>query len=428
MPRFIYKAKKGPTEVVQGEINAEDEDSALGKISAMGLIPIKLQAATPGMQVPAEPTPVTKKVSTAKKEKPEKPSAPVKIDEAKIKIPLKDLNIFTRQFAILLKANVQLLKSFQVLQIQTSNVKFKEVLKKVQNALKEGSSLSEALQLFPRIFNNIYVSLIHSGEVSGTLDKVMLRLADFAERDAEVRSRVKSALVYPIILFFVGVGTIFVLITFVMPRLMVVFEDLGTELPEITQFMLRVSDFCQAYWMFMLGGVAVLVVYVRSIGMSKTQKRMFDALALKLPVFGKLVEKAEIAKFLRSLQLLYENGIPLFQAVDVSANTVSNLIIQEELKKVPALLEGGETLAASLETVPYISSFVTNMVSVGEESGQLDAAVGETASFFETETNQFVKMGTSILEPLMILGVGIIVGFIVIAMLLPIFDIQAMAS
>ncbi len=408
MPRFVYKAKKGPSEIVQGEVDAEDEDAAIGKISAWGLVPIKLE--------PASGTQSSGPKNLAPAEK------------SKVRIPYRDLNIFTRQFAILLKASVPLLKIFDVLHLQSENPKFRAVLKDIQSALRQGSSLSEALAVYPRIFSEVYVSLVHSGEVSGTLDKVLMRLAEFAEREAEVRGRVQAAFVYPAFLLLVGIATIFVLLTFVMPRLMGLFGDLGTELPLITRIMIRISHFFQSYWVFMVAAVAIATLTIRSRGISEGQRRTLDRFAIRFPVIGVLLQKAETARFLRSMELLYENGIPLYQAVGVATQTLSNMAIREELEKVAPRLEGGATLAKSLEEVPYISAFVTNMVSVGEESGQLGAAVRETATFYEQETNQMIKIATSLLEPAMILGIGIIVGFIVISMLLPIFEIHVLAQ
>ena len=270
--------------------------------------------------------------------------------------------------------------------------------------------------------------MVQAGEVSGTLDKVLIRLSEFAEREAEVRARVQGAIVYPLFLLGMGILTIFILLTFVMPRMIALFADLGTELPGPTRIVIVISNFCQHNWVWIVLTVSAISVLLRTKGLSKSQKRSLDLFALKLPIIGDLIKKAESARFLRSMELLYEHGIALYQAVAVANNTVSNQLVREELDKVPARLEGGATLAHSLAEVPYVSKFVTHMVSVGEESGQLGTAIAETASFYEQETNQMIKVATSMLEPVMILGIGIMVGFIVIAMLLPIFEIHVLAQ
>lgn len=419
MPQFRYKAKKGPTEIIEGEIDAENEDAALGKIAALGLIPIKLEPLTSG---PPE---------AASASFPASPAAFALLtpqNKAKLTVTYRDLNVFTRQFAILLKANVPLLRIFQVLQTQTQSLKFRQALWDMQNSLREGGSLSEVLASYPRIFSQIYISMIHAGEVSGTLDQVLTRLAEFAEKEAEVRSRIQAALIYPLFLLGVGVLTIFILLTFVMPRLINLFADLGTELPFLTRVLIKVSHFFQSYWWAIAGTVAALSLWLRSFGLSEGQKKAIDEIVIHLPIFGCLIEKAEVARFLRSLELLYENGIPLFRAVEVATHTVSNRVVRQGLEKVPGRLEAGQTLAKSLEGLAYISNFVTNMVSVGEESGELGAAVRETATFYEQETAQFVKIATSLLEPMMILGVGIVIGLIVVAMLLPVFDIHVLSQ
>ncbi len=415
--RFIYKAKKGPGEIIQGEVEADNEDAALGKITAAGLVPVKL---TPiGLEIPSPAS--GKREGIAE-------TAPVNFNRQQVRITHRDLNVFTRQFAILSKASVPLLKIFDVLSNQTQNLKFRSVLKEIQKKLQDGGGLSETLAIYPKIFSQIYVSLIHSGEISGTLDQVLAKLAEFAEKEAETRAKVQSAMIYPAFLFLVGIGTVFILMTFVMPRLMGLFSDLGTPLPGITIFMMSISRFLQRTWIFIGAAIAAVVFWLRTKGLSDSQQRQLDHFLAHAPAIGKVVEKSEVARFLRSIELLYENGIPLYKAVSIGAKTVTNVLIREQLEKIPDLLEGGATLAKSLEQAPFVSPFVCQMVAVGEESGALTSALRETALFYEQETDQFVKLATSLLEPFMILSIGIVVGFIVISMLLPIFEIHVAAQ
>ncbi|MSR77434.1 MAG: type II secretion system F family protein [Candidatus Omnitrophica bacterium] len=425
MPKFNYKAKKGPTEIVQGEIDAESEDAALGKIAAQGLIPLKLES----LSKQAAPAP---SAAPRKKEAPTPSSGPVKAldlaEKAKLQIKRRDFEIFTRQFAILLKANVPLLRIFGVLQKQADHPAFKLLLTDIQDQIRAGNSLSDALRNYPRIFNALYVNMIESGEISGTLDVVLRRLSDFSQKEAEIRSKIQSAMIYPIFLFVMGIATVFLLLTFILPRLMKVFEDLGTELPEITKSVITASHFCQDHWMVIVGTVVGLAVLFKTQGISKAQRKIIDPFLLKIPVFGDLIKKTETTKFLRSLELLYENGISLYKAVEVAARTVDNIAIQVQLETLREKLQGGATLTQSMQSVSYISDFVINMISVGEESGKLTEAVQETASFYEQEANQTVKLATALIEPFMILFIGGMIGFIVIAMLLPIFEISANAK
>lgn len=422
MPLFLYKAKKGPEEIVQGTLEAENEDAALGKITERGLVAIQLhpvQELTPAVSVPEAEEIKTKEQGKGLFSQAQK---------KKIRVSHKELNVFTRQFAIILKAHVPLLKIFEILQTQTASAKFRKVLRDIQSLLREGESISAALKQYPRIFSEIYASMVHAGEVSGTLDKVLGQLAEFSEKEAEIRTKVQNAFIYPLFLLFVGIATVFVLLTFVMPRLIVLFSDLGTALPLPTQIIIKISYFLQAYWVTILLGTAVVAFILRSGGLSPSQKKIFDQFKLSFPIFGNLILKSETAKFLRSVELLYESGIPLYQAVRIGSETVSNLAMREKLLKVPELLEGGKTFAKSLEEVPYISRFVSQMISVGEESGQLGVSARETAVFYEQETDQAVKIATTLLEPLMILAIGIVIGGIVISMLLPIFEIHALAQ
>ena len=426
--KFLYKAKKGPTEIVEGEIDAENEDAALGKISGLGLIPVKLFSPE-GAAAAAESAAQSSKAPKAAAQAVPMDTSPLtSAAKASVRVSHKNVDVFTRQFAILMKASVPLLRIFQILQAQTTHKKFNQVLQNIQDSLRQGGSLSETLGEYPRIFPPIYVNMVNSGEASGTLEKVLIKLAEFSEREAEIRSKVKSAFIYPAFLLLVGIGTVFILLTFVMPRLMGLFADLGTVLPLPTRIIIAISKFLQAYWIFILPAVGALVVLLKTKGLSEAQKKNLDVLALKLPVLGDVIIKSEVARFLRSLSLLYESGIPLYRAASIAARTVSNTSMRTELEKVMGRLEGGATLAKSLQEVPYISNFVSQMVSVGEESGQLSAAVGETASFYEQETNQFIRVVTSLIEPLMILIIGVVIGFIVVAMLLPIFEIHVLAQ
>lgn len=421
MPLFVYRAKKGPKEIVEGEIDAENEESALGKIADLGLIPIKIEAAVSGVQRPSD--------SGSRAEPPRKERSPVSptSPDAFLRIRHKDFNVFTRQFAILLKANVPLLKIFDTLQGQTVSTKFKAVLKNIQEQIRQGASLSEVLSRYPGIFTNLYISMVEAGEVSGTLDIVLTRLADFTDREAEIRSKIQSAMIYPLFLLGVGILTVFILLTFIMPRLMTVFKDLGTELPTVTQVVIQASQFCQSYWLILLiaGFAGGLILRTQAAAI---RRNILDGLLIKLPVVKDLVGKAEIAKFLRSLELLYENGITLYRAVEVSTRTLDNHLIRKEFQKIPERLEAGSTLAKSMEGIPYVTEFVINMVSVGEESGSLGSAVRETAGFYEQETNQVIKIATTLIEPFMILLIGTVVGFLIIAMLLPIFEIHVLAQ
>ena len=424
MPKFNYKAKKGPTEIVQGEIDADSEEAALGKISAQGLIPIKLEPLVKPSPS-AAPAPVKKAESST----PQETAKPLGLEEkSKLQIKRRDFDIFTRQFAILLRANVPLLRIFTSLQTQTHSASFKIMLGDIQEQLRAGSSLSDTLRRYPRIFNQLYVNMIESGEISGTLDVVLIRLSEFSQKENEIRSKVQSALIYPLFLLVMGIITIFALLTFILPRLMHVFEDLGTELPAITKAVISASHFCQNNWLMIVGSVLVVVALSRTQGISKAQKKILDPMLIKIPIFGDLIKKSETTKFLRSLELLYENGIPLYKAVEVSARTVENIAIQDQLETLKAKLQGGATLTQSMQQVPYIGTFVTNMISVGEESGKLTEAIQETASFYEQEATQTVKIATALIEPFMILLIGGMIGFIVIAMLLPIFEISAGAK
>ena len=405
MTKFIYEAKNGPREVMKGSMEAETLDTVVNRLNEMGYFPLSVREEGTGNGDSIRKTPLSKLGQ---------------------RISSRDLSIFTRQLSDLLESGLTLFKALDVIHEQTENKQLKKVIKDIHSRLKEGQTLSEALSEYPKIFSGLYVSMVKSGEVGGSLEKVLTRLSDFAEKDEELRAKIRAALAYPFLMATIGLLTIFVLLTFVIPRLVAMFKDMGQTLPLPTRILISISHFISGYW-WLIGAVVLLIFFVTKRGRkTKESKLAFDRFKLRIPVIGDLIKKAEISRFGNTLGTLLRNGVPILQSLKVVSETMGNEMLRQEVEKVHNEVGKGEKLGKSLEKSSYFPVFVTNMVIVGEEGGLLEKSLYKVADAYNREVDRTVKMMTSLLEPAMILIMGGIIGFIVISMLLPIFQINLM--
>lgn len=405
MPTFRYVAKRGPKDVIEGVLEAETRANVLSHLAGLGYVPVRISEAAVAAPAPA-PTAV---------------GAPAVRDG---KVPARHLNQFTRQFASLMRSHVPLLRTLGILREQASHPRLRRILEAMTEEIRQGDTLSNALAKHPRVFSPLYISLTKSGEIAGNLDQILDRLAAQTEREETLRAKVQGALVYPLLVLVVGLGTVVFLMTFVMPRLVKLFEGFGGTLPLATRILLAVSHVCQQGWFWGgLGGLVLLGAMVfRSQG---TKARLaIDRLSLRLPLVGTLVRQLELARFARAFGLLLDHGVPILQATDVAIPVVSNRVIRQALERLPADLREGGSLAASLNALPVATPFVVHSVAVGEEGGRVGEALTEIANFYEQEIERLLGMMTSLLEPAMVLLVGGLVGFIVMAVLLPIFELN----
>jgi len=405
MPPFKYRAKDGPKNV-EGTVEAQTKEEAIEKINEMGYLPVR--------------------VEVKKDNEPDKGVASRHIFAPRVKS--KDVTIFSRQLASFVKSGVPILRGLSIISEQAENPAFRQILGEIRNEIKEGSSFSGTLKKYPKIFPPLYVAMVNSGESSGNLHEVLLRIADYRQKQEAIVSRVRSALAYPALMTLVGGGTIFFMLTFVMPRLMRIFTRMEQELPGPTKFLLSISSALQHGWVWMLLGVIVIVVLVRRGQKTRAQRVFMSHLKLRMPVLGPFYYKSELAQFRRTLELLIQSSIPILKAIKVAVPILDNTVIQDELMSSYKDLEEGSSFGKSLAHSNIFPKFMTSLIIVGEESGRLDEAFGEIASTYERDTDEAVKVMTSLLEPVLILVMGLIVGFIVVAMLLPIFEINMMAG
>ncbi|UCH34229.1 MAG: type II secretion system F family protein [Armatimonadota bacterium] len=336
----------------------------------------------------------------------------------------RDLSIFCRQFATMMNAGVSLVRCLAVLEEQTSSLRLREIIRDIQASVEAGETLSRALTKYPGVFTNLFVGLVRAGEVGGVLDETLNRLSTFLEEDQRLKRRIKSAMTYPTLVLVFAVLIVLGLVTFIIPRFMELFEELGVkELPLPTQILVSCSDFMKSKWyIIIIGAVLLWTAFSRYIR-TRTGKRQWDWVKLRIPVFGKLNHKVAIARFSRTLGTLLVSGVPILQALETVAGAIDNEIISDAVMAARAAIREGERIGDPLAKSGLFPPMVVQMISIGEETGSLDAMLSKVADFYESEVEATLQSLTAALEPVMIVLLGGIVGFIVISMFLPLIAI-----
>jgi type II secretory pathway component PulF len=398
MPIYIYKAKKGPETIIEGEMMAENKDALVVKLTSEGLVPVCIE---------------------------EKVKESVKAPEVRTgKVRPRDLDIFTRQLSSLTKSGITLVRSLEILSQQTENPYFKWVIFELEKEMKDGKPLSGAMARFTNIFSPLYINMIKAGEEGGLLDDALNRLAEYMDRNEEIKSKISSALAYPVLLILLGIGTVFVILTFFMPRLISLFTELGQELPLPTRILIGVSSFLHANWGWILMALVFFAILLKRKGALKEKKAVMDWISLKTPVLGTLIRKENMSKFARSFGLLLKGGISVFKAIEIITPTLTSRAYQNALLKVSNNVTQGSSLAKGMQETGAFSPFEISMISVGEQGGRLEETLLEIAKNYERDMDKTLKILTSLIEPLIIIIMGAVVGIIVFAMLLPIFQIN----
>ncbi len=404
MPVYAYRAKKDPQNIVEGRVEGRSEKEAIEKINALGYIPVHVEEC--GVSASRDTTSFNRSVG---------------------KIRPAEVTIISRQLASLLKAGVPILAALNIISEQSENTSLKAMVRNVHDAVKEGSTFSATLMQYPQVFPPIYIAMVRVGEDSGSLPEMLLRISDYRAKQEEMFARFRMALAYPMLMAMVGVGTIIFMLTFVMPRLLNIYNNIDQRLPLPTRILISVSEGLR-HWGIWILLVLIAVIFVAAQQLKSAAGRSFlSVFKLHVPVFGKFILKAELSRFCRTLELLIKSGIPILKGLEVGIPILENEVIKGKLRTSYKDLEQGGSFGRSLKNASLFPLFMTNLLIVGEESGKLDEALSEVASSYERDTDEAIKVMSSLLEPLMILGMGLIVGFIVIAMLLPIFEINVMA-
>lgn len=339
-------------------------------------------------------------------------------------IKVSELAMMTRHLATLVGAGFPLVSAIDTLIPQTGSHIFKKTLANIKDSIVEGNSFADALSLYPGVFSAIYINMVRSGETSGTLEIVLERLADIAEKQEALRSQIRSALLYPVLMLIVGAVVLFFLLVYIVPNITSIFSDMNQILPAPTRFLIAFSDFFKHYWWGMFIIILVAILAVRSIKKTSRGSYLLDKSLLSFPLIGTLARKLAVARFSRTLGSLLENSVPMLQALEIVKNIVGNIIISNAVETASKEVEGGQGLGMVLARSKLFPNMFTQMVKVGEQSGELETMLKKAADVYENEIELNVMNITSMLEPIMILIMGIIVAFIVLSICLPIFEMN----
>lgn len=401
MPRYKYLAKLNPQKNIQGEIEADSEQEAINKLTAMGYYPILV---SPVLSSDKQGNLIVGKITK------------------------KDIALFTRQLSSLIDSGINITNSLNMIARQSNNKSLKAVLNDINAKIKDGKTFSDSLATYPNLFSSLYFSTIKTGEASGNLNEILKRLSSFLERGEEFRDSLRQALTYPVFIMFVSVLTIIVLLMFVVPRLITMFEDMGQVLPLPTRILINSSAFLRVNGWIIVAVILAMIFFLRRLYLSPQGKIAWDRLRLKMFLFGPLTLKTEISRLTRTLSLLLSSGVPVTTSLEISASIVENQILKSEVQKFKERINSGTSFSDSLKGSAFFPEFVTNVIGVGEETGRLDQALMRISDDYEKEVERTLDTLTRMLEPVIILVMGLIVGFIVLSMLLPIFEINLIAK
>jgi type IV pilus assembly protein PilC len=341
----------------------------------------------------------------------------------KKKVQTKEIVIFTRQFATMIDSGLPLVQCLEILSSQQENRTFKDVLVKVKESVESGSTFADALSKHPAVFDKLYVNLVAAGEVGGILDTILNRLAAYTEKSMKLKKQIKGAMVYPATVMSIAIIVVGVILVFVIPTFAAMFAEYGGELPAPTRIVIGLSNFIVKYFVLILIAIFGIIFAVKKYYATANGRKTIDRLALRAPIFGQLIRKVSVAKFTRTLGTLISSGVPILDGLDIVAKTAGNVIVEEAIMKVRQAISEGKTIAEPLQQSGVFPPMVVQMIAVGEATGAMDAMLSKIADFYDDEVDDAVGALTAMMEPLLMVFLGVVVGGMVIAMYLPIFKI-----
>ena len=390
--RFTFEGKNIETErLVRGEVVAKDEEEARKKLQRRGIRPLRIS-----------------KVKTARKRR----------------ITQEDITVFTRQLATMMKAGLPLMQAFEIVARGHSNPSMTEMLMQVRSDVEQGSALGKSLSKYPKYFDRFYCNLVSAGESGGVLESLLDKLAVYKEKTQAIKKKVKTALTYPIAIIVVAIALIFIMMMFVLPAFKEVYANMGAELPSLTQLVMSLSDLFVDY-----GWIMIILLIVLAFGLYKlhekspTFQKRIDALILKLPIFGTIVRKATIARWARTTSTLFAAGVPLVEVLDSVAGASGNILYEEATQDIRAKVTQGLSLTSSMQSTDMFPNMVIQMAAIGEESGSLDDMLNKAAEFYEDEVDNSVSRLSALMEPIIMVVLGSLIGILLIAMYLPLFNL-----
>lgn len=397
MSVFVWKGRTATGEVRAGEVDAETREDALAKLRRQRIITTQVR-------------PKARDIS-------------LNFIRRKRGVKKRDLAIFTRQFSTMIDAGLPLVQCLDILAKQTEDPGFRAIIADVMHDVEAGTTLAEALGKRPQAFDALFVNMVEAGEAGGILDKILQRLATYIEKAEALRRKVKSAMTYPAVVLCVAGGAMVFMLLCIIPVFADVFADFGGKLPVPTQIVVDMSNFLKNTWWLIAGVIIAAVTVLRRYYRTERGRYQIDRLMLRVPALGDLIRKASIARFTRTLGTMISSGVPILAGLDITAKTSGNAVIEEAIQATKASIREGETIAAPLRASSAFPPMVVQMISVGEETGALDKMLEKIANFYDEEVNTAVDTLTSIIEPVMIVIMGVGVGGMVVAMYLPMFEL-----
>lgn len=394
MARFSYTAKAGPQEIKNGVMQAENKLVVIRKLKQQGLYPVSID-----------------EIETVAAKKRYKKIGPREVYE------------FTRQLANLIHSGFPLATALSTLSQQEQNLKVKQLIEDMHEMIQKGAAFSAVLSLYPNIFSSFYINMVNIGETSGKIDEALVKLADFEEKEEELMSQIKAALTYPAFILAIGTITIFIVITFIIPRFVFMFAELSETLPMPTQIVISISGFMGKYWSLLAAITAIFILSAREYYKKEKNRFFIDNITLRLPLFKSIIQKIETARFASALGVLLKHGVPIIEALEVVSLSVDNRVYRKSISSFQEKIKKGQSLSNCLQDGRFLPILV-NMVKVGEESGELSETLTKIAGTFENEVNRTIKTMVSLIEPILIIVIGGVVALMVMSILLPILQIN----
>ena len=396
---FEYKALLNNRESV-GQLEAETEKEVIDYLKGNGYFPLDIHVK-------------------------QSAQALIKINRFFERISFSDITYLTRQFAIMLTSGLTLIDCIEILKKQAKKTPMKSLLADIDKSLREGKAFSLTLKKYPKYFSHLYVALVRSGEASGKLDIILNKLAENLERQKEFRAKIKNALIYPVVIITAMISMMFIMLSFVVPRLVELYKNFQVELSPQTQLLINVSDFFEAFWVYILIGMIGTVILIKRIISSSSGKRFFDTYILRIPVFGPIVKSAALVDTTRTLSILISSGVPILDGLEIVTNVNENVLFQEAFKRIREKVEKGLSVGVAMSNEPIFPDSLVQMTIVGEQTGHLDKTLDKVAEYYQSESELAVKAMLTLIEPAILVVLGVAVGFLVFAVLSPIFTLTS---
>lgn len=395
MPMYEYTARNATGQIQKGQLEAQNPEEVNAHLRKNRMMLVSVRQAPKGISFGGKP-----------------------------RVKIRDTVIFTRQFATMINAGLPLVQSLTILAQQTENKTLKDVTKAVVYDVESGNTLADAFSKHPKAFSDLYVNMVAAGEAGGILDTILLRLATFLEKSDALIRKVKSAMIYPGVIFTVAGAAIAILLIFVIPTFQTMFASVGMDLPLPTRIVIGASQLLINYWWAILGAIGLTIFAFNRYRATEGGRRNVDAMMLRLPVLGDLLRKSAVSRFTRTLGTLISSGVSILDGLEITAKTAGNRVVHDAVMQSRASIAGGDTIAAPLEKSKVFPPMVISMISVGEQTGGMDEMLSKIADFYDEEVDVAVGALLSLMEPIMIVVLGVIVGGMVVAMYLPIFDMM----